>query len=161
MKKIAKAVLAGAIAFGAVGAVGTMLPTSKAEASQTTVTDWNGYKESQLQLSIDASLSDADRDYNYGDAYDVNMYVEWRKNPQHIKIYRVNSDGTLQRYKTLYPEYYGSDGTTYNYTFGTEITTAYPAGNYYAVHTYSYEYATENGPMIVTEADRSYRFTIN
>lgn len=158
MKKMLKTILAAVFAFGAVGVVGNTLSAKKVEATATTIEDWSGYKETDLQLSIDPSLADSDLDYNYGDTYSVYKTVEWRLTPKHIKIYRVNSDGTLQRYKTIYPEYLGGDGTSYNYKFETPITTGFPPGKYYAVHTYTYEYA---GGYFQTEADRSYRFTID
>jgi hypothetical protein len=161
-KKTGTLFLAGAMAFGSIGVVGeTILSTHKVQAATTSVTDWNGYKEWHLIDTIDTSLAESDLNYKYGHTYNVNMSVEWRKAPLHIKIYRVNADGTLQRYKTINPVYTGGDGTSYNYNFNTTITTAYPAGNYYAVHTYNYEYVGENGPVFTTEADRSYRFTIN
>jgi Domain of unknown function (DUF5065) len=161
-KKASNLFLVGAITFGCIGFSGeTSLSTNKVHAATTNVTDWNGYKEWNLINTIDMSLAESDLNYKYGHTYNVNMSVEWRKTPLHIKIYRVNADGTLQRYKTMNPVFTGGDGTIYNYNFNTTITTAYPAGNYYAVHTYSYEYAGENGPVFTTEADRSYRFTIN
>lgn len=157
MKKVLKAILAGALAFGVMGTVFAVSP--KTEVQAAVVEDWSGYKETDLQLPIDASLADADRDYNYGDTYNVLKTVEWRFTPKHIKIYRVNEDKTLQRYKTIYPELIDViDGMAYQYRFQTPITTGFPAGNYYAVLTYTYEYA---GGNFVTEAYRSYRFTIN
>lgn len=158
MKKALKAVLIGALSFGAFGTVWSALPKEKVEATVTPIEDWSGYKESDLKLDIDSSLADADLDYNYGDTYSVYKVVEWRFTPKHIKIYRVNADGTLQRYKTIYPEYVGGDITSYHYRFQTPITTGFPAGNYYAVLTYTYEY---EGGKIQTEAVRSYRFKID
>ncbi|QOK28052.1 DUF5065 family protein [Cytobacillus oceanisediminis] len=147
-------------------------------ATSTSITDWDGYKEPQLQLTINPGLGtggpEGDLDYDYGDLYsaykilytDLNASYRWE--PVHVKIYRVdpnncNSSGcTLRRYKTIYAEHLDSWVESNNivgnqYRFKTTITTGFPAGRYYAVlttkqvHSFgSYYYA-----------ERSYRFTID
>lgn len=159
MKQLTKIALTGALALGglagtSVADIPNLSPIAAEAATATTVTDWSGYKESQLALDVNASLAESDRAYKYGDSYLFGTTELSNQDMQHVKIYRVGTDSTLTRYKTMLPEQHSMDSFgNYPTFYSTTITTGFPAGNYYAVHTY-----TENG---ATKAERSYRFTIS
>ena len=153
--KLMKMLVAGALALGVVGA--TMITTEQASAAELPG-DYNGFIETDLALPVDPYL--AKSSYSYGDQFSFTKYATWRESPEHVKIYRVNSDRHLQRYKTIVPDMTFSDGTSYTYEFKTNITSGFPAGQYYAVYTQTSEYISVDGPVMVREAERSYRFTI-
>lgn len=155
--KIMKFVLAGALALGVVGVGAATIHTEQASASSIP-SDWTGHIETDLALTVAPEL--AKSSYSYGDRYSFTKYATWRENPMHVKIYRVNADRTLQRYKTIEPDQVFNDGTSYIYEFNTTITTGFVPGQYYAVYTQSEELISANGPVMVESAVRSYRFTI-
>ncbi|WP_394581024.1 DUF5065 family protein [Cytobacillus firmus] len=170
MKKLSGLLLMLLLVFGVSSGVSA--------ATYTSITDWDGYKEPQLQLTLNPALATGggDLDYNYGDKYsfyeilysDLDFSYRWM--PVHVKIYRVdpnncNSSGcTLQRYKTINAELLDSWTEENNvvanqYRYETTITTGFPAGRYYAVLTNKKVYWDGSSPSYY--AERSYRFTID
>jgi len=135
MKKLCSFALIGALTFSGFIVLDSTLP-DKARAEVNTikqasaiVDDWPWQTYFLLHHNVDYLQELAPGTLKQGGTFDTTVYIGG-KDVGVVKIYRLNGEGKLQRYKTISA---GEAGHHYYSRFTTPITTVYTPGTYVAV----------------------------
>ncbi|MFD5261192.1 MULTISPECIES: DUF5065 family protein [Bacillus] len=135
--KLGKLALIGVLTFGGFTAVEMIKPTTQAAAAyQEPYTDpfkdlWGFTNIGQLPYAGTQTLGVMKDSYESGDEFYYTQDTVKTDDKAILKIYKVHADGSMQRYKTLYPSF-GEPGHVYP-SWMTEFTDVYTSGKYVAV----------------------------
>lgn len=135
MKKLGTFALIGALTLGSFAATEILTSPTKASASSITTTaspvidDWRWKTYFELHHNADYLQELAVGTLKQGATFDVTVPVGGM-DVGVVKIYRVNDNDELQRFKTIQAE---DAGNHYYSRFRTPITDVYTPGSYTAV----------------------------
>ncbi|PEB52332.1 DUF5065 domain-containing protein [Bacillus pseudomycoides] len=139
MKTLEKVALIGTIALGGITSVGLLETPKQVSAATKTVKPiqyappvvdgWRWETFFEIHHNADYLQELAVGNLKHGDSFDVNVQTGG-KDTGIVKIYRINENGALQRYKTIYDSHTEHH---YNGRFITKITPVYKPGKYVAI----------------------------
>ncbi|MDT3495908.1 DUF5065 family protein [Bacillus toyonensis] len=134
MKKLATIALTGAIALGGITVAEISQPTKAAAAGYdawgiNTVKDLSNVTESQWFSGL------LNSSYKLGDTFRLTETGEVGVLTNECKIFKVEADGSLSRYKTITPKV-----TADSHTWETTFTSGYTTGTYVAIVKIGNEY---------------------
>lgn len=141
MKKINKVLLVGALALGGTTVTSQIISPIQAQAASDVFHDewgfWNYSTLSGRARTMNAYENAQIQDgYHNGQWFKLQLEgTEHRPgtNEDKVKIFRKHPDGSLQRYKTMDPQFsYKADGTPVQ-TWTTQFNNVYPPGEYVAI----------------------------